>query len=79
MRIEYKPEAVKQFKKIPLRELKKIIKKLELLSLYPYSGKILKGELDGLRSFRAWPYRIIYEIKNKSIIILSISHRQSAY
>lgn len=79
MKLEYKPAVVKQLKKLPLSEKKKIIKKLELLSLDPFSGKSLKGELEGLRSLRAWPYRIIYEIRGKSLIILSVAHRQSAY
>lgn len=79
MRIKYKPEAVKQLKKLPHFEKKKIIRKIELLSQNPYCGKVLKGELEGLRSLRAWPYRIIYEIRGQSLIILSIAHRQSAY
>lgn len=79
MKLEYKPEAVKQLKKFSFSEKKKIIKKLELLSQNPYFGKALKGELEGLRSLRAWPYRIIYEIKGKTLIIFTITHRQSAY
>lgn len=79
MKLEYKPVAVKQLKKLSPPEKNKIVKKLELLSQNPYFGKALKGELAGLRSFRAWPYRIIYEIKNKTITVLSITHRQSAY
>lgn len=79
MLLNYKPEAVKQLKRLSTSEKKKVIKKLELLSKNPYSGKALKGELEGLRSLRAWPYRIIYEIKNKTLIILSVAHRQSAY
>ena len=79
MKIEYKPSAVKQIKKIHLSDQKKIIKKLELLSQNPFSGKTLKGELGGLRSIRAWPYRIVYEIKEKSLIVISVAHRQSVY
>lgn len=79
MEIKYKPSAVKQLTKLPRNEKKKIIKKLELLAENPLAGKGLKGELEGLRSLRAWPYRIIYEIKDRSLIILSVTHRQSAY
>lgn len=79
MRLEYKPEAVKQIKKLPFSQKKKIIRKIEFLAQNPYIGKNLKGELVGLKSFRAWPYRIIYEIKDNYLIILSVVHRQSAY
>jgi addiction module toxin, RelE/StbE family len=77
--LEYRPVAVKQLKKLNNTNRKKVIRKLELLSRNPLSGKMLKGEFQGLRSLRAWPYRIIYESKGKSLIILSITHRQSAY
>jgi mRNA-degrading endonuclease RelE of RelBE toxin-antitoxin system len=79
MKIELSPRARKQLKKIPQREQKKIVRKLNSLSLDPLSAKSLEGEYKGLFSLRAWPYRIIYQLKKNSILILSIAHRQSAY
>lgn len=79
MKLEYKPQVLKQLKKLPLSEQRKIIKKLELLRGEPRVGKPLKGELEGLLSIRAWPYRIIYQITKSSVIIYSVAHRQSAY
>lgn len=79
MQLKYKREAVKQLEKLPLSQKKKIVRKLEMLTSDPHAGKPLKGELEELYSFRAWPYRIIYRIKGKALIIFSISHRQSAY
>lgn len=79
MQIEYKPYVIKQLKKLPLSERKKVIRKLELLQSDPKAGKELRGELEGLRSLRAWPYRIIYEIKYDSVIVYSVAHRQGAY
>ena len=79
MKLFYKPTAVKQLKKLPLKEQRKVLKKIVLIFEDPYSGKQLKGELADLRSIRAWPYRIIYELGSNSVIIYSIAHRQSAY
>ena len=79
MKLEYRPEAVRQLKKFPKTEVKKIIRKLESLASDPHAGKILKGELEGLKSLRAWPYRIIYGVKDTSVVIYSIAHRQGAY
>ncbi|KKS98118.1 MAG: hypothetical protein UV73_C0003G0060 [Candidatus Gottesmanbacteria bacterium GW2011_GWA2_43_14] len=79
MRIEYKSTVLKQFKKIPATEIRKILKKIEMVPENPLVGKPLRVELEGLRSLRAWPYRIVYEIKGKKIIIISVTHRQSVY
>lgn len=79
MHLQYKAVAVKQLSKFSTQEKKKILKKLELLIQDPYAGKSLKGELESLRSLRAWPYRIIYEIKNNNLTVFSVIHRQSAY
>lgn len=79
MNLEYKPNVVKQLKKLPHSEKKKVIRKLELLTTDPQAGKSLKGEFEGLYSLRAWPYRIIYEITKTTIIVYSVGHRQGVY
>jgi mRNA-degrading endonuclease RelE of RelBE toxin-antitoxin system len=77
--IFYEKQTINQLKKIPKVEIKKINSKIVKLSQNPRIGKSLKGELDGLYSLRAWPYRILYEITKTSIIICSIAHRQGIY
>lgn len=79
MEIIYKTSAFKQLKKIPKTELNKIHKKLEAIKNDPYAGKVLKGELQSFYSVKPWPYRIIYKIILKQIIIVSVSHRQGSY
>ena len=79
MRLVYKPQVLKQLKKLPLSEKKKVVRKLEALNDDSQAGKALKGELKGLYSVRAWPYRIIYSINKSIITIFSISHRQTGY
>lgn len=79
MNILYEKQVINQLKKIPKVEIKKINSKIIKLSQTTKIGKSLKGELNGLYSLRAWPYRILYEITKTSIIICSIAHRQGAY
>lgn len=79
MKLSYRPHAVKQLKKIPIKDKRKVVKNLEALINDPTAGKKLKGELEGLRSLRAWPYRIIYEVLKSEIVVLSVAHRQGAY
>lgn len=81
MRVIITPKASKQFDKLPITEKVKIQKKLQVLEANPLSGKKLSGELTELRSFRAWPYRIIYYIDDKkdTLYVASIIHRQGVY
>lgn len=79
MIIVLKKEAVKSFSKLPTSERKKIIKKLNFIKDSPLIGKALQGEYKGLFSLRAWPYRIIYRIEKKNVVIYSVAHRQGAY
>jgi mRNA-degrading endonuclease RelE of RelBE toxin-antitoxin system len=81
MNVLLSKDATKQFKHLPKIDQTKIYKKLTLLQDNPYEGKKLAGELEKIRSFRVWPYRILYEIneENKTIEVHKIAHRQSAY
>lgn len=72
--------AEREFALLAKRDQKKIIRKLKSLKKEPYLGKKLIGELKGLRSLPAWPYRIIYEIyQDKTVVVHKILHRQRAY
>jgi mRNA interferase RelE/StbE len=61
--------------------LKRKVKRA-LLSILaePLSGKTLKGELDGLMSFRVSKFRIIYRIPEKAKIeIVAVGPRRNIY
>ena len=79
MQVFYKETAVKQVKRIPKTEVKKILRKLDNLGKNPYAGKPLKGELKGFYSLKSWPFRVIYRIEKKNVIIYSVAHRQGVY
>jgi mRNA-degrading endonuclease RelE of RelBE toxin-antitoxin system len=73
--------AENDFCHLPKTEQKKVDTKLNILRKNPFSGKPLSGELSGMQSLRAWPYRILYEFRKseKLIIVLRILHSQGAY
>ena len=81
MKVLLSKDANKQYKRLPKSEQTKIRKKLVGLQQDPYDGKKLTGDLEGIRSLRAWPYRILYEINEskKTIEIHKIAHRQGVY
>jgi mRNA interferase RelE/StbE len=81
MKVEYSHTARKQLKKLPKTKQKKVLSSIEKLKNDPYAGKMLKGEFEGLRSLKVWPYRIIYRYlsQERLLFINVIQHRQKVY
>jgi mRNA interferase RelE/StbE len=79
--IQVQKSARKQLDKIPVAYRIKIEKAIDSLALDPFQGKKLEGELKGQYSIRVWPYRIIYQIYKKELIVsvIDVGHRQGVY
>lgn len=73
--------ARKELNKIPEKDRVKITRIFDVISKNPFLGKKLSGELLGQYAIRAWPYRIIYEINKKELVVLviGVGHRQGVY
>jgi mRNA interferase RelE/StbE len=71
----------KQLDKIDSKYKVRILAVLVSLEDNPYLGKKLAGKYKSQWSYNVWPYRIIYEIEKKKLIILivRIGHRQGSY
>ncbi len=71
----------KTLENLPKKDATKIALAINSLQDDPFLGKRLEGELLGFYSLRVWPYRIIYEIKKKELIIfiIKIGHRKDIY
>ncbi len=77
--IEIKPQAVKDGKKIPPKQLERIFDKIELLS------DNLQGNVKRLTNFtpeyrlRIGNYRVLFEIEHDIVVVYRIKHRKHAY
>lgn len=58
---------------------KKIKAALKIILKEPDSGKALKDELAGLRSFRVSRFRIIYRIQSDIIELVAVGPRERIY
>ena len=76
-----KSRVQKDLKRLPRADNLKILSAFTILSQDPYLGKKLHGKLGNYYSYRVWPYRILYEIIQKSLIvfIFRVGHRQGVY
>ena len=59
----------------------RIERALESLEQNPFGGKKLHGEYKNCYSIRIWPYRVLYEIYKKHLIVnvIRIAHRKDVY
>ena len=79
--IVFRRQAEKQLRKLATEQQKHVTEAIDSLRSNPFQGKKLAGEYDGFWGMRVWPYRIIYLIEKKKIliIIVRIGHRQGVY
>ena len=79
---EFKLQAVKDLKKLPKEIQKRIIKKLDFFVSSPnplfFADKLIHFEIGQYR-FRIGDYRIIFDIEEEKIIILTLGHRKEIY
>ena len=79
--LKIKQSAFKELQKLDKKERIRIVSAIDQLIENPHIGKVLKGELTGLRRIRSGNYRVIYEIKEREVLILvlRIAHRKQVY
>lgn len=80
--IIYKKSVAKDLRSIPKADLKRIINKIEKLTLEPRGQSSIKlhGNLE-LYRIRQGDYRIIYQIKDKvvTVVVVKVGHRKDIY
>ena len=80
MNIELTKEALKDLKKIDKKARITIIDKIQLLKDYPATPNIKKlTNYYPPYRFRIGNYRVLFDIKDDVIYIISVKHRKEAY
>jgi len=74
------PAELLAFLRILHPDIKRKIKAgLKEIALNPQSGKVLKDELKGLRSYRLGRYRIVYREAASFLEIIAVGEREKIY
>lgn len=58
---------------------RKVRAALEAILADPHTGKALKDELQGLRSFRIGKFRLIYRLRHRQIDLVAFGARERIY
>jgi addiction module RelE/StbE family toxin len=80
-KVEFSPKSIKCLERIPEKIRNRLIKAAEALAENPLLGKKMKGDLSDLRSLKVWPYRLLYKVRKKQLLvfIVTVGHRQNIY
>ena len=74
-------KARKEILALSPKDIPRVRAGIQKILTTPFAGKKLNGKLQGAYSIRVWPFRILYEIKQKKLVILvlRVVHRKEAY
>jgi len=77
--VEYSSRSIKQLKKLDKPIQKQIIKAIDKISENPFLSKPLSNVFKRFRSEHVGKYRILFSIRENTIIIAKIEHRKKVY
>ena len=79
--LKIKRSALEEIQVLPKPERLRVVEAIDRLPENPHVGKLLKGDLSGLRRIRTGDYRIVYEIDEGQVVVLvlRIAHRKNVY
>ena len=79
--VRIKASAAKQLARLDVGTRRLLVEQIDRLAADPHVGTVLKGERDGLRRLRVGAYRIVFEVRNREIVVLvvRVGHRGSVY
>ena len=79
--VEYDPAAVRDLKRLPEPERKRIVVAIEKLTVTPRPQKVKKLAGSIYYRIRVGDYRVIYDIKADELVVLivRVRHRRDVY
>ena len=78
-KVSMSAETLQFLRTIHLDIKKKLKAGLREITAGPSGGKVLKAELEGLRSFGVGRYRIVYKEASSNLEIIAIGEREEIY
>ena len=79
--LKIKRSALKELQKIDRKDRLRIIDAIDNLGENPHVGKVLKGEMSGLRRLRVGAFRVVYEIHESEVqvLVVRVAQRKEVY
>ena len=78
--VSYKASVRKDLKQLDRSVVLRILDAIDTdLAVNPGKDKALKGQFEGLYSYRVGDWRVIYSLIGEAILVLRIAHRKDIY
>ena len=79
--VRIKASAAEQLARLDVGTRRMLVEQVDRLAIDPRVGTVLKGEGDGLRRVRVGAHRIVFEVRNRELLVLvvRVGHRSSVY
>lgn len=79
-KVSYKTSVKKDLKNLDRLASLRILEAIETdLAEHPGKDKALKGQFEGLYSYRVGAWHVIYSLVGETILVLRIAHRKESY
>ena len=79
--LQIKESARKEIRALPKADRERVVAAIDSLRDEPHQGTQLKGSSTGLRRVRVGNYRVIFEVRNDTLVVLvlRVGHRKDVY
>lgn len=78
-KIRFTPRFIRKFKILKRHTQIRILREIKLLEDNPYLGKPLRGTWSGVYSLRIGNYRVLYQVSEDKVFLLTVGHRKAVY
>lgn len=78
-KIEFTPRFRRKFKALNRLTQVRILREIKLLENNPYLGKQLRGIWSGIYSLRIGNYRVLYQVSEDKVFLLTLGPRKTIY
>ncbi len=77
--VRFTPRFRKRLKALKRQLQIRILRQTKILKSNPYLGKKLRGPWRGIYSLRIGDYRVLYQISDNKVLLLTVAHRKYIY
>lgn len=77
--VEFTPRFRRRLSTLKRRVQARILRETGILRADPYIGKPLRGPWRGVYSLRIGDYRVLYQLSNNKVFLLTVGHRKLVY